>query len=246
MKKLATLILSFGLLACGSIKVREKNIEATNRVKRVAIVGFSLQQPAPRKLGLDLSKGGLTGTAGGSQFAENSQHAEKFYSELQKHLQKNFGWEVIKLSDLKTHPGYKKAFDMTMTGWQNKMPTPENMRHHTVEGVMDADGTRILGPTGRDELVKSLKVDAIMNVRFNVELHGTKVMGIGSSYPQSHLGFELYAAGLERAIWFDGDVEGSQSGKSVGKTAFFDEALLNELSLESALGAMEKLQPNLN
>ncbi len=246
MKNQLVILLALGFTACGMFKVLEKNTEAVGRIKKVAIVAMSMSQPAPRQLGIDISKGSIGGSAGGSTITENSPQAEKVYLELQSQLGKKPGWKVMTLEEVKANPGYKFAFDSTMKGWQNKMPGSEENRNYTVEGIMDVDGTRILGPKGRDELLKALKVDAILSISVNVKLNENSFMGIGSRFPQARLAFQVFAPFEEKAIWYDFDVMGKQSNTSVGQTAFFDENLMNTLALDSAKDAILKIDPSLN
>ncbi len=245
--KTLVLLLALALIACGSFKVREKNTEATGKIKKVAIVAFSMTQPAPKKLGIDLTKGSPAALSGGSMISEPSSRAEELYVEVQKQLKKKFNWEVINLSALKDHPGYKQAFDSTMKGWQNKMPASnEDGRHLLVDGIMDAQSPRILGLDGRNGLIQALKVDAIMVITVGVRLRKNSIAGIGNTYPQSHVGFQIYSQNIEKPVWYDYEVPGFESKTSVGKTAFFDEDLLNSISMESAKDAISKIVPSLN
>lgn len=246
MKKTTIILLALGLTSCGMFKVREKNVEAVGRIKKIAIVAMSMSQPAPRKLGVDLSKGSLEGMSGGSMIAENSPRAEQIYHELEKQLGTKFGWKVIALSDLKSNPGYQFAFASTMKGWQNKMPGPEGNHNYTVEGVMDVDSIRILGQKGRDELMQALKVDAILSIGVNVRIVANTVMGIGSHFPQAIAAFQIFVPNQEKAAWYDFEISGAQSTTSVGKTAFFDQDLMNTLSMDSAKDAISKIDPSLN
>jgi hypothetical protein len=238
---LSVVCLSVMITACGAFKVREKDEASVQTIKRIAVVGFTVTQPASAKLGLNLSKGQLEGAAGGSMIAQNSSHADMLYSELGEHFKKNMGWNVLRVDLMKANEGYKKAYKDTMEGWQNKMPPSSGYNQFIVTGIMDNDGTRILDQKGRDALIEALNVDAIVTAQVRAELHGTSVMGIGSRRPKANLSFQIFGKGKEKPIWFDGQVEGETATESVGATGFINEDLLNDLVLRSAKTAYAKI-----
>lgn len=238
MKKLA-IITIIVLSACGSLKVRDKDIVATEKIKKAAIVSFSVFQPASAKLSLNLSSGSLEGQKGGSMFSQRSPHVEKMYADLSQEFGKK--WKMVGVKTMTLNAGYQKAYKDTMEGWQNKMPPGEGQKQFLVEKVMDSDSTRILGVEGRRALMDSLGVDAIVEARVMVSLTGTTVMGIGSRYPKTRLSFKVFTRDNENPVWFDGSVEGPVSETSVGSTAFIDETLLGSVAAESAKSAFEKI-----
>ena len=239
-----SLILSSLLIACGSLKVRDKDQAAVNSVKRIAVVAFATLQPGSATLGLNLSKGSVEGGSNAVMHSRSSDHAEKMYSDLADTLKKNLKWNVLDKKSMITNPDYAKAYKQTMEGWQSKTPPGRGINQFLVGDVMDADGPRILGPQGRDELIKALKVDAILVARVNTVLKGTSIMGIGNRYPKAMVSFYLYSKGKEQAIWFDGGIEGDESKTSIGKTAFIDEQLLGDLAVNSAKSAFSKIGAN--
>lgn len=236
--------LTIALFGCGVMKVREKDEAAVKGVKRVAIVAFMTQQPGSATVGLNLSKGQVEGGSNASMFAKSSDHAEQMYDALAEQLKKNLRWSLQDKKSMISNPGYTKAYKQTMEGWQNKMPPGQGMNQFLVSQVMDADGPRILGLSGRDELIDALKVDGILVVRITTSLNSTSIMGIGNRYPQSRVSFQLFSKGKEQPIWFDGQIEGEESKTSVGKTAFIDEKLLSDLAVDSAKTAFSKIGSN--
>lgn len=128
-----------------------------------------------------------------------------------------------------------------MKGFQNKMPPGKGQQEFRVDGIMDYQAMRILGNEGRTELMRALGVDAIVAAEVRVGLAGTTFAGIGNRYPKAHLTFQLFTPGTDAPDWFEGSIEGEEAKESVGKTAFFDEALLGRLSLESARTAFLKI-----
>jgi hypothetical protein len=237
----SALALTLGLTGCGTIKFRERDAAQVEKVKKVAVVSFSVTQPASAKIGIDLTSGKAGAAAGGSMIPQNSPHADEMYLDFNQSVSKNLGWKVMDARVMKANPGYKAAYDKTMKGWQNKMGPNKGDKQFDVADVMDQDCLRILDVKGRDALIDALGVDAIIGGRVQVILNGTTVMGVGSRYPQSKVAFFVYAKGQEKAIWWDGGVEGEEAKESVGKTGFIDEALLSQLALKSAKTAFAKI-----
>jgi hypothetical protein len=227
--------------ACGIFKTRERDEAAVQNIKRIAVVAFAVSQPASAKLGFDLSKGKLGATSGGSMLDQSSQHVDQLYSELGQNFQKNMNWTVMKTEQMKANAGYKKAYKDTMEGWQNKFPPAEGSNKFVVKDIMDGDALRILGLEGRDALIDALGVDAIVTAQVVGGISSTSVMGIGNRYPYANLNFFVYTKGKEKAVWFEGQIEGEPSTESVGKTGFIDETKLNELVLKSARTAYAKI-----
>jgi hypothetical protein len=230
---------------CGTFQTHSKDASQVSQVKKVAVVAFSVREPAAAGIGLDLGSGKVGASAGGSAISEKDSHSDLMFSDLLTSLHQTMKWTVIDQATMTHNAGYKAAYQKTMTGWQNKMPPGKGEKQFLVEGVMDFDGPRILDSSGRDALIKALNVDAILVANVNVILEATTVMGIGSRHPQSRLSFMLYKAGIEKPIWFEGGVEGQPSTESVGKTAFIDETLLGALAVKSARTAYEKVNETL-
>lgn len=226
---------------CAMLKTHDKDEVAVARIKTVALVGFTVVQPAPAEVGVGLLSGKVTAEQGGSLIPQNSVEVDEMYQELAKAFGRNVRWKVLPLAKLKSHPGYRAAFDRTMKGWQNKMPVPAGKQQYLVDGVMDNDGLRILGESGRAELMKALGVDAIITSKIDVMLKGTTVMGIGGRHPRSRLSFQVFSAASANPVWFEGAVDGEPAERSVGATGFFDEKLMKELSLVSARKAFQKI-----
>jgi len=234
------LILLVGMTACGSL-THHKDEAVIGRVKRVAIVGFSVVEPAPAGIGLNLNSGKTEGVAGGSLISEHSSNVDQMYEGLAKAFHGNMAWEVVPYARLKKNATYRKLFDQSMKGWHNRMPTPSGHTQFLVDGVMDNQSLRILGVDGRNELIRDLGVDAIVTAQVDVLLSGTTVMGIGSRYPQAQLSFQLFTPDKNSPDWFEGGIEGERASTSVGKTGFFNAKELDALAVPSARSAFAKI-----
>jgi hypothetical protein len=236
--------LALGILSlsgCGGLKTRNVDEPALARVKKVAVVAFTLDQPAAVKLSLNVGNGQVEGDRGGSLISKNATETDQMLAALQSSLKERMRWSVKQTPEMVKAPGYVSAFDRTMKGFQNKMPPHAGMNRFLAAKVMDFDSVRILGPEGRDALCAALGVDAIVAAKVDVALGGTKIMGIGARKPRSSVSLAMYSKGVETPVWFEGRVEGDESSESVGSTNLIDEELLNRLSLESARTAFKKL-----
>jgi hypothetical protein len=181
---------------------------------------------------------------GGGGIVSQSPESNQMYESIIKAFADKTKWKVTASSVLKKNTGYQAAYDRTMKGFQNKYPVSSDQQKYTVDSIMDNDSLRILGVEGRNALMKALGVDALITAQVDVFLKGNTVMGIGSRYPQARLSFQLYTPNADRADWFEGNLEGEEAKVSVGKTAFFDEKILNEQALQSARTAFAKIGTN--
>lgn len=241
MKKIIfALCLTLFVAGCSSM-VRNHDAAALKRVKRAAIIGFTVYQPDSAKVSLNVGSGNVEADRGGSLITKNSSHVDKMYLSLRRAFSTKRKWKMPDSQSMKAQSEYRKAYDQTMKGFQNKMPPPPGTHQLLVKGMMDFDALRILGQEGRERLMRALKVDAIIAATVRVNLSGTTIMGIGKRYPQARLSFTVYGRGSEKPIWFDGEVNGDVSETSVGATAFIDTKLLDKLSLQSAKTAFSKI-----
>jgi hypothetical protein len=236
-------VLALGMVSlgvCASLS-HSKDEASVQQVKRVAVVAFTAITPASASIGVSLSGGGIGATAGGSIIPKTDPMIEQMYVDLGKAFSHNLNWDVMSERSMLENSTYKADYDKTMKGWQNKMGPGRGQNQFNVADVMDSDGPRILDVSGRDELIQALGVDAIVVARVQVSLTGTTVAGIGSRHPQTSVAFWIYKKGQEKAIWFEGGIKGEETEESVGKTAFIDESLLNQLALKSAQSAYTKI-----
>lgn len=227
--------------ACGSIQTRSQDAEALAQVHKVAVVAFSVLEPAPAQIGLNLGSGKVEGQQGGTIIPASDATIDDMLQKLSAQFKAKMKWQVISPGELVKKPGYKKAYEATMVGWHNKMPPGQGQTKMIVKNFMDFDSVRILDVEGRNQLIKDLGVDAIVAAQVNVHLNGTTVMGIGARHVESDVMFMMYADGKEKPVWFEGQIKGPESDESVGKTNFFDEDLMRKLAVSSAQSAYEKI-----
>lgn len=222
LKSIAILSL-IGFASCSSLS-HKKNEEAMAKVKKAAIIGFAVREPAT--LGLN---------------PREVKETRLMYDELLKSFGKKAKWQIVPEATFKANAAYQAAYQKTMKGWQNKMPPGQHEHLLFVDGVMDNDCLRILGADGRTALMKALGVDALVTAEVDVLISANTVMGFGSRYPYARLSFQVFTPGQSTADWFEGGISGDESKTSIGATGFVDGALMNKLALESARTAFNRI-----
>lgn len=243
-KKLMSLtLLSTGALlsSCGSLKVRDKNASEVSSIKTVALINLDVTEPRPKELALNLGSGNVEGDSAMGMSQQKSAHVERLYNELQRALAINLKWKVIDKNTMTSNPGFKAAYEKTMKGWQNKMLAGAGSVQFTTKDALDYDSPRILDFEGREKLIRDLKVDAIVAAKVHVSLGGTSIMGFGPRKPVSVLSFAVYKKGIEKPVWFDGNVKGKE-GASVGATALWSVEKLQNEAVESAIDAFSRIK----
>lgn len=217
--------LLIGFVGCSGL-THKRNEAVLAKVRKIAVAGFTVREPAP---------------PGGMLDEHSMKLIEEMHLNLIKAFAKQMAWQVVPASPMKKNPGYQVAYNKTMKGFQNKMPASQNQRKISVDEIMDNDSLRILGSGGRTQLMKALAVDALVTAEVTVILSGTSVMGIGNLYPKARLSFQLYSPNADTPDWFEGNLEGQESKKSLGVTAFVDVEEMNRLALESTRSAYAKI-----
>jgi len=201
-----------------------KDEAALSQVKKVAVVGFAVNEPAPP---INLN-------------TKDPIEIDQMYVGLVKAFEKQ-GWKSLPPATIRANAGYKAAYESTMKGFQNKYPPGQKQRRLLAGEIMDNDSLRILDVSGRDVLMKALGVDALVTAQVDVILTGTAVLGIGAQYPFARLSFWLYTRGKNSPDWFEGGLDGETAKESVGATAFIDVDLMHRLALKSAQTAYSKI-----
>jgi hypothetical protein len=242
MKKIGILVsLIMGLSACGSITTRKVEADQVSGIRRAAVASFTVTQPVPRSIGLNLSSGRAEGSNEASLIAGSSSTVDQMYQDLVTAFQKRMKWNVLSKDQLAANAGYAKAYNDMMKGWQSKAAPHGD--YFNVLQIMDSQSVRRMKPEARDELMQALNVDAIVEADLNIffKTKGMAVMGIASRYPQTRLSFWVYKKGVKDVVWFDGNIDGDISTQSVGKTGFFDKEEVTRLGRTSAVTAFNKI-----
>lgn len=238
-----TTILILLISSCGVIKTRDKQMDQVSQIKKAAIVAFTVDLPARSGLSLSANSGKVSGkSGGGSLLTKTSIISEQMYSAISEAFIKKINWKFVSKDQFIETAAYKLAYEKTMTGFQNKYPAGEGLNRFLIPNLMDFDCMRLLRIEGRDQLMKELKVDALITVHVRGFLEGTSVMGIGPNYPNVKVSFQVYRRGIENVVWFD-SLEGKKAKESVGSTGLtIDEEKVAEYSLTSVKEALTKLE----
>jgi len=243
-KKLLSLTVLCGaslLTSCGSLKVRDKNASELSSIKSVALINMDVTEPRPKELSLNLGSGNVEGDAAMGSFQQKAPHVEKLYYDFHRALKAEMNWKVLDKNTMMANAGFKAAYEKAMKGWQNKMPPGQGMAQFVTKDLLDYDSVRILGFEGREKLIRDLNVDAIVAAKIYVSLGGTSIMGFGPRKPRSILSFTVFKKGVEKPVWFDGNVEGRE-GQSVGATGLWSVEKLQNEAVQSAIDAFARIK----
>lgn len=235
--KLGLLVLAIMQSSCVSKEINELEI---NRVKKVAVIGYTLNLPMPAKLSLLADTVNDVASGKGLSFTDDSKAAEAILNQVNTVLAKQQNWTVLSPEQLRQNPAYINAYKSTMDGLQNKMLSNDGSRDFLAKGIMDKDGHRLLKATGRAELMKALGVDAIAVVHVTTRLKGFSFFGFGSQKPQANVFIQVYNSPDQRAIWHE-TIEG-EVGESLGMTGLYTVAKVEELTKKSVVTALDKIE----
>ncbi len=201
---LATIPLLFAL-ACATLTVDKTR---TGALKRVAIVGFSVEQPISKGLESVLSSGHRQqNTDWGSGLGSTDPLADKIYQTLEKQLHTDIKWTVIDRSVIAKNGHYMALYDQKMKGLQSRPPSPAGTKMLAAEGIVDAWPLEVLEKDKRDELMKKLGVDAIAvaTVIIHLEKGGglKQLVGAGDYFPKATVRFALFDNKSNDPVWRD-------------------------------------------
>ncbi len=191
------------LSACATVTADKTRTAA---LKRVAIVGFTVQQP--RHKGLESLFSGSsnqeTWTAG---IGMANPLADEMYAGLEKQLAKELKWKVIDRKTVAGNAFYKQFHDDKMTGIQSRPPTRGGTVLLAANGIVDAWPVEIADASRRKEILRKLNVDAIAVANVQIELEkggGLKMLiGAGDYFPKDTVRFSVYDAKVEDPAWRD-------------------------------------------
>ena len=249
----AAITLSILLSGCSGMR-RKHDAPQVAPIKKVAIVGFEVVQPVPVDIVKALfSPSNSSGNSGdfmgnvnwSGMMAIPSAHARNLYEDANKSLKQIQKWEMLSTDSMTKNTFYKTLFAEWMGPVQSRTPVQQGESKFHAPEILDYDSIQRMSAKDRDTLLTALKVDGIVSLKVNTRLHAVTVMGIGSRYPQAVLEFRLYKKGVPDPIWYDVNVEGKKSDKSMGVTRLTtDFNKMNELISESARTAYRQLVEN--
>lgn len=210
-------------LGCASVKVHPERID---KVKTVALVGFSgqlsLHDPNEKKdskgIGATINAIKNIGEMGSGELQKRrTEQAEKAYSLLAKKLSEQMGWRVLDAQALAQSPVYATQ----LREHSNEGLTTLGLQY--LPNVLRAEVAERLSPSQRDELIKSLGVDAVavVAVKYVVgDKSGFSLGGVGkqTTYPKAVVGFAVWDQNAQEAAWSDRWAEGKPTTEGLAAT----------------------------
>jgi hypothetical protein len=250
---LAVLALTGIATGCAGRKIAHDQVDT---VKKVAIVGFGVEQRVPNTAEGVLSDmmapkdNSFMSGAKAAKIAEPAPHARIMYDLLQDQLAKGMGWKVIAREDLTRRSDYAAFFhDKTKQPQMRPFVSGPNMEMYVPEGVVESFLIHSMSIEERRALIKKLGVDAVALVTVRIELEnggGLKTLvGAGDLHPRAKVSFELYNSTAEDPIWMDLNADGDASAEGVEHVlGFANVDAVNKQAIATADSAFHQLIKN--
>lgn len=234
---------------CAGRKIVKDQVDS---VKSVAVVGFALQQRMPNTATGVLAamtehdSGPMPGLKA-APIAQPAEHARIMYDSLQKELAQRMHWKVLARTELERQPAYSALFaEKTKQPQFRPMVSGSNVEMFIPEGIVESFLLNSMSFQERQALIRALNVDAIAVASVQIELVNEgglkKLVGAGELHPQAKLGFYLYNATQEDAIWMDLNADGEESSDGTDHVlGFANVDALNRQAISTANSAIHSL-----
>lgn len=155
-------LLLLSLCSCAGLG-HKVDSERAMAVKKVAIVAIEIQQQKPTdNLGFGAFNELKNGSTGNSK--ELQTMAKNISNTMIAQLQKKTGWKVSKMEDVVANSDYKKKFSTAMNGVRNVVIFEKNTEAIFPKDTLDLMAFRKMSLEERQQLAKSLGVDALAEV----------------------------------------------------------------------------------
>ncbi|WP_413291341.1 hypothetical protein [Bdellovibrio sp. HCB337] len=251
MKSILKMVLALplvSLVACTTMKVEKDHVKG---VKRVAIVGFDVQQQRPVEGG-DLFKALThqdTSSKAEVKGRTEAAHVAAMYDLLRKKLETDNGWQVMPMDKVKQNKAYQEHFKAKTEGWQNRPIMNDRYNLLQAEGILDSFAIMTTEPEKRKQLQQDLGVDAILYVGIKVDLNNNSALaslvGQGKFSPLATTNLTLIDAAFDTKIWFDGSAQGEPAeNNDKNFMGMADAEKLNQLAVKAAESSYKKLLAN--
>jgi hypothetical protein len=209
MRQLGLLLLPILFTGCASLTKVSKQNENLAKVKKVAIVGFSVsyQEPPRSKIGEIIHTAKmLSGADDAPKYGEN-ENVDLLYQEFAEKIQKENSWHVLPVSQLAGLPKYKSLVKDTSEGLQLRPPLPQSMSVLRAHQIIDAGAFRMMKPEQKARLAKDLGVDAVLIVEIisSIEVEGglKKYIGMAEFRPRAQVTVEMIDGKSDKPLWQD-------------------------------------------
>ncbi|MGZ3653027.1 MAG: hypothetical protein ACXVB9_00995 [Bdellovibrionota bacterium] len=239
----AAVLSLLALSACSGMG-RVYDANALRPVQKVAVVAVDVVQPEEFDLLKPSNSGGGSGPMSHMNIAlpTPSPHVNDYVEETRNELHHGQKWQLLPSAKVASNFAVQKYLKDTTEGLQSTQPIPARMTKFRAPELLDVDSAVKIGPAARDEIMNSLGVDAIAFARYDIQLNGTSIMGIGNKHPQANLQISVYARGVEKPIWKD-NAQGQEMDDSVGATNLsLDFPKLKDLSIKSSRKAFAEIE----
>jgi hypothetical protein len=239
---------AIALSACSTMKVEPDRVAT---VKKVAIVGFDVNQQNP------VSKGDLfkvltkqkVGTEATVKGRAEAVHVEKMYAALRQKLEKENHWKILTQEQVVKNPAYQELFKAKTEGWQNRPIAGDDYSLMQAPGVLDTFALYTTPPEKLKALQEALGVDALLIVGVKVMLNLDSALGAmvgqGKFNPLAITSLQMKDGRTNDRIWFDSNAKGQPvQNDEKNFMGMADQDKLNQMAVLAAESSYDQLLVN--
>lgn len=226
------LALSLVLVGCSSIQDRVDTTRTAN-IKKVAIIGFDINQKMPAdNLGIaaftDLVNTDTTVNA-----PEMKKMAVQSYQTLCTTIEKTTGWKVMTVAEMNKVQAYRNYITEEMTGMRTTSYGAQGYVQYVPTGVADHFAVvNKMTPAKRDELARALGVDAIVSVVQHMDID-QPMFALGNATGDAKFTYTTrsslmaYTPGTTDPVWQVSNIKGQE----VSSEKFEKQTRLSKMSM---------------
>lgn len=210
------------------------NVKRMTPVKRVAVIGFSLEKEEPQAEGMAALVNLAQKAASGDFFG--SAQAAWGYELVRQRLGDGTGWTIIPMAEVAASPIYQKLAKekegtISALNKLGGLASPDGVMDHFTALDLDTDERRML--------MKELKVDALMSLGTRIrELNTVSIGPLSVRRYRSTARVQVHDGVDKELIWEDGGAIGESSGDVVS----YDLGNLGELGEDPEPMLMKALE----
>lgn len=226
------------LTSCATVKVDKDRVGS---VKRVAIVGFDVQQQKPVST-MDLVKVATkqdTTSKAEVALASEAAHVGKMYDLLQKKLEQENSWKVLPLEVVRKNPVYGLHFKEKTEGFQTRPMINDRYTLMQPSNILDSFAIYSTRPEKLKEIQEALGVDALLIVSISVALNNNSALlslvGQGKFAPIATTTLQLLDARTNSRLWQESQAVGEPAENNEKNfLGMADDEKLNQLAFVAA------------
>lgn len=237
---------ALALGACASVKVDKEKAQG---VKKVAIIGFDVEQQRPVStsdlIGVAL-KTKSTDPHAEIKLRSESSHVVKMYDDLRQKLETSNKWKVLSMDQVKASSAYQAHFKDKTEGFQNRPMVNERYDVMSPPGILDSFAIYTTKGETLSKLQKDLGVDALAVVKITVNLNNdsalASMVGQGTFSPSASTALQLIDGRSNDKIWSESAAVGEkQSNGDKNFMGMADQEKINQLAVRAANSSYAKL-----